>query len=133
MLLNLSLIKCVLNDHQISGSFLERETGLSKSTISKYRTNKLPLENMTLSTLLKLHHWAENEYKIDWKKTAILKILKEDIEEENIIQQTLTVKEHADFLQRYMPTTYFYFNDVNRIKKRKNNVVKLAKYQKRKK
>lgn len=47
-------IKAILYNSRISGHELSKKTGINKSMISRYRSGKCKLENMTLATTRKI-------------------------------------------------------------------------------
>lgn len=81
MILDIDRIKGVLYDDGISGYKIEQATGISRTSIHKYRTGKNDFNNITLDTLLKLskydniQSWIYTNIKIqtcrfDKKKSA---------------------------------------------------------------
>lgn len=54
MILDIDRIKAVLYDESISGYEIERATGISRTSIHKYRNGRNEFKNITLDTLLKL-------------------------------------------------------------------------------
>lgn len=54
MILDIDRIKTVLYDTNISGYQIERATGISRTSIHKYRSGKNDFRNITLDTLIKL-------------------------------------------------------------------------------
>lgn len=81
MNVNLNLISHILSNKAIPGYTLEKETGVSRNTISELRNGNVEFTNMRLSTILKVHEWAVENYTISYDYEELLDKFKADIQE----------------------------------------------------
>ena len=59
MIINTDSIKSVL-DSKVTGDYIESECNVTKAMVSKYRSGKQKVENMTLKTAIKLQKFYDN-------------------------------------------------------------------------
>lgn len=64
MIINTARVKAVLMDKNISANYLERETGISRSAITRVRSGERKVENLTLETIIKIQSWIDSDNKI---------------------------------------------------------------------
>ena len=60
MIINMDQVKLVLINKDIPANFLERQTGVSRSAITRVRNGERKLENLTLETIIKIQSWIDN-------------------------------------------------------------------------
>lgn len=64
MIINVDRVKAVLMDKSISANYLEIETGISRSAITRVRSGERKLENLKLETIIKIQSWIDSDSKI---------------------------------------------------------------------
>ena len=61
MIINMDRVKLVLMKKDIPANFLERQTGVSRSAITRVRNGERKIENLTLETIIKIQSWIDSE------------------------------------------------------------------------
>lgn len=61
MSIDLAKIEAILDDPSISTAEIARHTGLSESVISRIRSGKRPLDNVTLGSVKKFQSWIDGK------------------------------------------------------------------------
>lgn len=64
MIINVDRVKAVLMDKSISANYLEIETGISRSAITRVRNGERKIENLTLETIIKIQSLIDSDSKI---------------------------------------------------------------------
>ncbi|AZF91737.1 hypothetical protein PP202_gp30 [Streptococcus phage CHPC1062] len=62
MIINMDRVKFVLMNKDIPANYLERQTGVSRSAITKVRNGERKIENLTLETIIKIQSWIDSEW-----------------------------------------------------------------------
>ncbi|HEO6657978.1 TPA: hypothetical protein VBA67_001952, partial [Streptococcus agalactiae] len=60
MIINTTQVKMVLSNKTISGGELESVTGMSRSTISKYRKGDVDFEKISLKNIMSIQKWIDD-------------------------------------------------------------------------
>ncbi|HFI0216165.1 TPA: hypothetical protein ACGOVI_001353 [Streptococcus suis] len=82
MIINTSQIELLLNNKALPAYSLEKETGVSRDTISKFRRGEISLDNITLKTLTQLQKWIdEGNFRISYDYSELLEDIKMDMYE----------------------------------------------------
>ena len=59
MIINTKKVEMVLMNKAIPANLLEREIGISRSTITRIRNGERKIENLTLDTIAKVQQWID--------------------------------------------------------------------------
>lgn len=59
MIINVDRVKAVLMDKSIPANYLEMQTGVSRSAITRVRNGERKIENLTLETIIKIQSWID--------------------------------------------------------------------------
>lgn len=60
MIINTEKVEMVLSDSTIPAYSLEKETGVSRNTISNFRRGMVELDNIKLKTLRQIQKWIDD-------------------------------------------------------------------------
>ena len=61
MLLDSAKIEAILLSDEIPSSIIEKETGLNRSTISRYRAGKRDVKNISMMTAMRVQKWINDK------------------------------------------------------------------------
>ena len=61
MLLDSAKIEAILLSEDIPSSLIEREIGLNRSTISRFRTGKRDVKNISMMTAIRVQKWINDK------------------------------------------------------------------------
>lgn len=61
MLLDSAKIEAILLSDEIPSSIIEKETSLNRSAISRYRTGKRDVRNISMLTAMKVQKWINDK------------------------------------------------------------------------
>ena len=61
MLLDSSKIEAILLSENIPSSLIEKEIGLNRSTISRFRTGKRDVKNISMMTAMRVQKWINDK------------------------------------------------------------------------
>lgn len=61
MLLDSSKIEAILLSENIPTSLIEKEIGLNRSTISRFRTGKRDVKNISMMTAMRVQKWINDK------------------------------------------------------------------------
>lgn len=82
MIINTTRVKMVLKNKAIPANYLEKETGISRSAITRIRNDDRKIENLTLETIIKIQNWINSgKYTFSYDYSDLIEELEEDIEE----------------------------------------------------
>lgn len=82
MIINTTRVKMVLKNKAIPANCLEKETGISRSAITRIRNDDRKIENLTLETIIKIQNWINSgKYTFSYDYSDLIEELEEDIEE----------------------------------------------------
>ncbi|MFA9413266.1 hypothetical protein ACERC8_01265 [Streptococcus sp. E29BA] len=87
MIINTSQVELVLSDKAIPANFLEKETGVSKATVSRFRNPEKAMGiksigNITLDTAMKIQRWInDGNFKINYDYSGLIEELERDLAE----------------------------------------------------
>lgn len=59
MIINMDRVKAVLMDNSIPANYLEIETGVSRSAITRVRNGERKIENLSFGTIIKIQSWID--------------------------------------------------------------------------
>ena len=82
MIINTSQVEMVLMNKAIPANLLEREIGISRSTITRIRNGERKIENLTLDTIAKVQQWIDaGNYRFSYDYSELIEELEEDVAE----------------------------------------------------
>ncbi|AZF90633.1 hypothetical protein CHPC873_0030 [Streptococcus phage CHPC873] len=61
MIINTARVEFVLKNKAIPANFLERQTGVSRSAITRVRNGERKIENLTLETIIKIQSFIDSD------------------------------------------------------------------------
>ncbi|HFU4227865.1 TPA: hypothetical protein ACGO8V_002330 [Streptococcus suis] len=80
MIISTSQIELLLNNKALPAYSLEKETGVSRDTISKFRRGEISLDNLTLKTLTQLQKWIDGgNFRISYDYSELIEDIKMDM------------------------------------------------------
>lgn len=59
MIINVDRVKAVLMDKSIPANYLEMQTGISRSAITRVRNGERKIENLPIGTIIKIQSWLD--------------------------------------------------------------------------
>lgn len=59
MIINTEQVEAVLMDKAVSGYLIEKETGISKASISRLRNGKKRFGDLSIDTAIKVQKWID--------------------------------------------------------------------------
>ncbi|MEY8700931.1 hypothetical protein AALH12_07025 [Streptococcus ferus] len=82
MIINTTRVQMVLSNKAIPAYSLEAETGMSRSTISKYRKGEVDFEKISLKNIMAIQKWIDDgNYKFSYDYSELIAELESDIAE----------------------------------------------------
>lgn len=82
MLINTTRVEMVLMNRAIPANYLEKELGISRSTITRVRNGERKFENLTLETIMTIQKWIdEGNYRFSYDYSEFIEELEADIAE----------------------------------------------------
>lgn len=82
MIINTARVKLVLMNKAIPANYLEKQTGVSRSAITRVRNCERKIENLTLETIMTIQKWIdEGNYRFSYDYSELIEDLEEDIAE----------------------------------------------------
>lgn len=82
MIINTKKVEMVLMNKAIPANLLEKETGISRSTITRVRNGERAFKNLTIETAEKIQKWIDDgNYRFSYDYSELIEELEEDIAE----------------------------------------------------
>ena len=113
MIINTERVRMVLMNKAIPANLIEREIGISRSTITRVRNGERKIENLTLETIAKVQQWInEGHYTFSYDYSDLLDELTSDIEEGLTGEYLYVVRgEYNEVMEKRMIIDYYYSPD----------------------
>lgn len=61
MIINTERVKLILMNTDIPANYLEKQTGVSRSAITRVRNCERKIENLKLEAIIKIQSWIDSE------------------------------------------------------------------------
>lgn len=82
MIINTKKVEMALMNKAIPANLLEKETGISRSTITRVRNGERAFKNLTIETAEKIQKWIDDgNYRFSYDYSELIEELEEDIAE----------------------------------------------------
>lgn len=113
MIINTKKVEMVLMNKAIPANLIEREIGISRSTITRVRNGERKIENLTLETIAKVQQWINaGNYTFSYDYSELLDELTADIEEGLTGEYIYVVRgEYNEVMEKRMIIDYYYTPD----------------------
>ena len=110
MIINTKKVEMVLMNKAIPANLLEREVGISRSTITRIRNGERKIENLTLDTIAKVQQWIDaGNYRFSYDHSELIEELEADIEEGLTDDYIYIVRgDYNDILEKCPIIDYYY-------------------------
>ena len=110
MIINTKKVEMVLMNKAIPANLLEREIGISRSTITRIRNGERKIENLTLDTIAKVQQWIDaGNYRFSYDYIELIEELEEDIAEGSTDDYIYIVRgEYNEVMEKCMIIDYYY-------------------------
>lgn len=110
MIINTKKVEMVLMNKAIPANLLEREIGISRSTITRIRNGERKIDNLTLDTIAKIQKWIdEGNYRFSYDYSELIEELEADIEEGLTDEYIYIVRgEYNEVMGKCMIIDYYY-------------------------
>lgn len=110
MIINTKKVEMVLMNKAIPANLLEREIGISRSTITRIRNGERKIENLTLDTIAKVQQWIDDgNYRFSYDYSELIEELEADIEEGLTDDYIYIVRgDYNDILEKCPIIDYYY-------------------------
>lgn len=110
MIINTKKVEMVLMNKAIPANLLEREVGISRSTITRIRNGERKIENLTLDTIAKVQQWIDaGNYRFSYDYSELIQELEEDIAEGLAKKYIYIVRgEYNEVMGKCMIIDYYY-------------------------
>lgn len=110
MIINTKKVEMVLMNKAIPANLLEREIGISRSTITRIRNGERKIENLTLDTISKVQQWIDaGNYRFSYDYSELIEELEADIEEGLTDDYIYIVRgDYNDILEKCPIIDYYY-------------------------
>lgn len=110
MIINTKKVEMVLMNKAIPANLLEREVGISRSTITRIRNGERKIENLTLDTIAKVQQWIDaGNYHFSYDYSDLIEELEADIEEGLTDDYIYIVRgEYNEILEKCPIIDYYY-------------------------
>lgn len=110
MIINTKKVEIVLMNKAIPANLLEREIGISRSTITRIRNGERKIENLTLDTISKVQQWIDaGSYRFSYDYSELIEELEADIEEGLTDDYIYIVRgDYNDILEKCPIIDYYY-------------------------
>ena len=102
MIINTTRVEMVLMNRAIPANYLEKELGISRSTITRVRNGERKFENLTLETIMTIQKWIDDgNYTFSYDYSELI----EDLEDDFIF---IVRGEYNEALEKCPIIDYFY-------------------------
>lgn len=110
MLINTTRVAMVLMNRAIPANYLEKELGISRSTITRVRNGERKFENLTLETIMTIQKWIdEGNYRFSYDYSEFIEELEADIAEGLTDDYLFIVRgDYNEALEKCPIIDYFY-------------------------
>lgn len=113
MKINTTRVEMVLKNKAIPAYYLEKELGISRSTITRVRNGERKFENLTLETIMTIQKWIdEGNYRFSYDYSELIEELEADIAEGLTDDYLFIVRgDYNEALEKAPITDYYYSQD----------------------
>lgn len=112
MLINTTRVEMVLMNRAIPANYLEKELGISRSTITRVRNGERKFENLTLETIMTIQKWIdEGNYRFSYDYSELIQELEADIAEGLTDDYLFIVRGHYNEALEKCPIIDYYSQD----------------------
>ena len=113
MLINTTRVAMVLMNRAIPANYLEKELGISRSTITRVRNGERKFENLTLETIMTIQKWIdEGNYRFSYDYSELIEELEADIAEGLTDDYLFIVRgDYNEALEKCPIIDYYYSQD----------------------
>lgn len=113
MIINTTRVEMVLMNRAIPANYLEKELGISRSTITRVRNGERKFENLTLETVMTIQKWIdEGNYRFSYDYSNLIEELEADIAEGLTDDYLFIVRgNYNEALEKCPITDYCYSQD----------------------
>lgn len=110
MKINTSQVEMVLMNKAIPANLLEREIGISRSTITRIRNGQRAFKNLTIETAEKVQQWIDaGNYRFSYDYSELIEELEEDIADGLTDDYIYIVRgEYNEVMEKCMIIDYYY-------------------------
>ena len=110
MIINTTRVEMVLMNRAIPANYLEKELGISRSTITRVRNGERKFENLTLETIMTIQKWIDDgNYTFSYDYSELIEDLEADIAEGLTDDFIFIVRgEYNEVLEKCPIIDYFY-------------------------
>lgn len=110
MIINTTRVEMVLMNRAIPANYLEKELGISRSTITRVRNGERKFENLTLETIMTIQKWIDDgNYTFSYDYSELIEDLEADIAEGLTDDFIFIVRgEYNEALEKCPIIDYFY-------------------------
>lgn len=110
MIINTTRVEMVLMNRAIPANYLEKELGISRSTITRVRNGERKFENLTLETIMTIQKWIDDgNYTFSYDYSELIEDLEADIAEDLTDDFIFIVRgEYNEALEKCPIIDYFY-------------------------
>ena len=110
MIINTTRVEMVLMNRAIPANYLEKELGISRSTITRVRNGERKFENLTLETIMTIQKWFDDgNYTFSYDYSELIEDLEADIAEGLTDDFIFIVRgEYNEALEKCPIIDYFY-------------------------
>ncbi len=110
MIINTKKVEMVLMNKAIPANLLEKETGISRSTITRVRNGERAFKNLTIETAEKIQKWIDDgNYRFSYDYSELIEELEEDIAEGLTDDYIYIVRgEYNEVMGKCMIIDYYY-------------------------
>lgn len=110
MIINTTRVEMVLMNRAIPANYLEKELGISRSTITRVRNGERKFENLTLETTMTIQKWIDDgNYTFSYDYSELIEDLEADIAEGLTDDFIFIVRgEYNEALEKCPIIDYFY-------------------------
>ena len=110
MIINTKKVEMALMNKAIPANLLEKETGISRSTITRVRNGERAFKNLTIETAEKIQKWIDDgNYRFSYDYSELIEELEEDIAEGLTDDYIYIVRgEYNEVMGKCMIIDYYY-------------------------
>ena len=110
MIINTTRVEMVLMNRAIPANYLEKELGISRTTITRVRNGERKFENLTLETIMTIQKWIDDgNYTFSYDYSELIEDLEADIAEGLTDDFIFIVRgEYNEALEKCPIIDYFY-------------------------
>ena len=113
MKINTTRVEMVLMNKAIPANYLENQTGISRSVITRVRNDERKFENLTLETIMKIQKWIDDgNYTFSYDYSELIEELEEDIAEGLTDEYIYVVRgDYNEALEKCPIIDYYYTSE----------------------